>query len=492
MSTLDYGILVSYLVGVTALGLFASRSAKTSLDEYFLGNRAIPWLVSAASLIATGISCRSLIGMPGLTYKGDLTYLQMYLPLPFMVMIAAWVFLPFYVRFRMTSVYEYLGLRFNRGVRSFASVLFQIQTAMITGTVIAAPSLVLSEVTGLSYNTSVIVLLVLTLLYTALGGTKAIVWTDMLQLAIFAGVPVAILIYICVQADGGFVGLVQVAGEKGKLHFLDFTFDLGTEVTFWSALFSMSCWHLANFSINQENSQRYLTAPSEKDCARTMVWGSVGILAIWVLLLFIGVLLYAYNVQHPGAVPPNAAPDRVFPAFVLSALPTGFKGLFISAALAAGMSTLASMVNAMGTATLLDVWKAHRDDGASEATWINRARLLTILWGGVSFLLAFYVLKLGTVITAGIKLGAMMIGAIFGMFVLGIFSRRATGAGAVVGAITGIGTLVIVMTMSKISWAWYCLIGSGVSIAVGWATSLLSPVSESSRPLTWWELPPSK
>ena len=489
MSTLDYGILVFYLIGVTALGLLASRSAKKSLDDYFLGNRAIPWLVSAASLIATGISCRSLIGMPGLTYKGDLTYLQMYLPLPFMVLIAAWIFLPFYVRFRMTSVYEYLGLRFNNRVRSFASILFQIQTAMITGTVIAAPSLVLSEVTGISYNWSVVVLLVLTLVYTAMGGTKAIIWTDMLQLAIFAGVPFAIMLYICTQANGGVSELVRVAGEQGKLKLFDFTFDLGTEVTFWSALLSMSCWHLANFSINQENSQRYLTAPSEKDCARTMVWGSVGILAIWIMLMFIGVLLFAYNVLHPGAVPPDAPADRVFPAFVLSALPSGFKGLFISAALAAGMATLASMVNAMGTATLLDVWKLHRDDGASETTWINRARLLTVAWGIVSFVMAFYVLKLGTVITAGIKLGAMMIGAIFGIFVLGIFFRRATATGAMTGAVAGIATLIFVMVSTRISWAWYCLIGSFVSVLVGLGVSLFSPLSSTARPLTWWELP---
>ncbi|MSU73338.1 MAG: hypothetical protein EXS43_13535 [Opitutus sp.] len=492
MSPLDFGIVICYLVGVTALGLIASRSARKTLDDYFLGNRAIPWLVSAASLIATGISCRSLIGMPGLTYKGDLTYLQMYLPLPFTVLIAAWIFLPFYVRFRMTSVYEYLGLRFNNRVRSFASILFQIQTAMITGTVIAAPSLVLSEVTGISYEWSVVVLLFLTLLYTAMGGTKAIIWTDMLQLTIFAGVPFAILIYVCTQADGGVVNLLRVAEEQGKLRLFDFTFDLGTEVTFWSALLSMSCWHLANFSVNQENSQRYLTAPSEKDCARTMVWGSVGILAIWVMLMLIGVLLFAYNTLHPGVVPANVAADRVFPAFVLSALPSGFKGLFISAALAAGMATLASMVNAMGTASLLDVWKLHRDDGASETTWIQRARLLTLFWGVVSFGAAFVVLKLGTVITAGIKLGAVMIGAIFGMFILGIFFRRGTAAGAVVGAVVGIVTLVIVLLTSKISWAWYCLIGTVVSVVVGYAVSVLSPLPADARPLTWWELPPAK
>ena len=221
-----------------------------------------------------------------------------------------------------------------------------------------------------------------------------------------------------------------------------------------------------------------------------MEWGSVGILAIWMMLLSIGVLLFAYNVLHPGNVPPNTAADRVFPAFVLSALPNGFKGLFVSAALAAGMATLASMVNAMGTASLLDVWKVHRDDGAAETTWIQRARLLTVFWGVVSFGAALVVLKVGTVITAGIKLGAVIIGAIFGMFLLGIFFRRATATGAVVGALAGVVALIVVSITTKISWAWYCLIGTFVTVFVGYAVSCLTPRSATARPLTWWELPP--
>lgn len=471
MTAIDYIIVVAYLVGVTALGLLAGRKRKNSLDEYFLGGRMIPWFVSAASLIATGISCRSLIGMPGLTFGGDLTYLQLYLPLPLMVFLAAVIFLPFYVRHRMTSVYEYIGIRFGALPRSFASILFQVQTALITGTVIAAPSLVLAEVTGLPYGWSVGLLLFLTLLYTAAGGTKAIVWTDLFQLAIFAGVPVAIGVYIINQADGGLAGLWDIAREKGKLRILDFSLD--GEVTFWSAILSMSCFHLAQFSVNQENSQRYLTAPSEADCKRAMVWGSVGILLIWTLLLVLGVLLFAFNQQRPGIVPAGASPDRIFPAFVLSTLPAGFRGFFVAAALAAGMATLASMVNAMGTAALLDIWKLHFDDRAPEAKWVQRARILTIAWGIISFAAAFIVLEFGTVITAGIKISAMLIGVLFGMFVLGMTGRRATGRDAMTGAVAGILILLLVIAFTTIPWSWYCLIATAATVAVGWVSSRL-------------------
>lgn len=488
MSSLDYLIIVVYLAGITSIGLLAGRKPKSTLDEYFLGSRAVPWLFSTSSLIATGISCRSLIGLPGLAFKGDLTYLQMYLPLAPAVVVASFVFLPFYVRLRMTSVYEYIGIRFGLGARSFASALFQIQTALITGTVIAAPSLVLSEVTGLSYAASVTILMVLTVLYTAVGGTKGLIWTDVAQLAIFVGVPVAIGVYICQHADGGLGGLYDIAKAQGKLQVFDFSLNSGAEVTFWAALLSMTCWHLANFSVNQENSQRYLTAPSERDCRRTMIWGGMGILLIWALLMVLGVMLYAFSLQRPGIVPAGAGADRVFPAFVLSTLPVGFKGFFISAALAAGMSTLASMVNAMGTATLLDFWKVHFDDHAPETKWISRARLLTLMWGVISFATAFIVLKFGTVITAGIKIGAVLIGAQFGMFLLGIFSARTSGRGAMVGAFAGIGVLLAVIEFTAISWSWYCLIGTGVTCVAGWIASFIWPLPAEERPLTWAEL----
>lgn len=472
MTAADYAVLVGYLVGISLVGLLASRKAKASLDEFFLAGRSIPWLAAAASLIATGISCKSLIGLPGLSFTGDMRYLQMYLPVPFAVWIASRVFLPFYSRLRITSVYEYLGFRFSPGVRSFASVLFQIETVLVAGTVIAAPALVLSEVTGISYHVAVILLLFLTLAYTVAGGTKAVVWTDVAQLAVFVGVPVAVIVVVVVGTDGGLPRLVQVAAGQGKLRLFDFSFGSGAEVTFWSAIFSMTCWHLANFSISQVIMQRYMTAPSERDCRRTLLTGGTGILIMWAGLMAIGAILYAYATLHPGVIAADTTADRVFPAFVFAALPAGFKGLFIAAAFAAGMSTLSSMLNSMGTVTLLDVWKLHWDDGAPETTWIRRARILTVTWGVAAFAAAFVVLKFGTVVTAGIKLGTVIIGAVFGVFVLGIFSRRATSVGVVVGALAGMATLVVLILTTSVSWTWYCLIGSAVTCAVGFACSL--------------------
>ena len=285
MASIDYLVIALYVAGVTAVGLFASRRKPSSTADYFLGGRRVPWPAAAASMTATAISAKSLIGLPGLSYTNDLTYLQMYIVLPLAALIAATVFLPFYSRIQITSAYEYLGRRFDPRVQSYASLLFQIETALILGTVIAAPSLAVSEATGISYNAAVAILLVATLLYTSIGGMRAVIWTDVVQFCVFAAVPVALLVYTVSTTPGGLSALVEVAAEHGKTRAVNFSFDFSEEITFWAALISMLFWHTGNQSVNQVLIQRYMTAPSQRDSRRVILVSSVGILALWVLFL---------------------------------------------------------------------------------------------------------------------------------------------------------------------------------------------------------------
>jgi len=485
LSPLDYIVIAAYVLGVTAIGFFASGRRQTSLSGYLIGDRAVPWLAGAASLIATGVSTKSLIGMPGLAYSRDLTYLQMYLVLPLGALVAATVFLPFYSRLRITSAYEYLGRRFSPAMQSYASLLFQFETAFVVGTVIAAPSLVMSEATGISYEISVAVLLGATVLYTTFGGMKAVIWTDVVQFAIFAVTPIVLLAFIVGSAKGGLGELIEVASAHGKLKVFDFSYSLTAELTFWGAIGSMFFWHAGNQCVNQVLIQRYMTAPSQADSRKAILVGAGGILLLWMLFLFLGVILYAMAQQRPGAVPAGLHPDRVFTAFVMSSMPEGLRGCFIAAAFAAGMSTLSSMLNSMSTVTLLDVWKLHFNDEAGERVWLRRARMLTIMWGAFSFGAALIVLQFGTVITAGIKFGSMITGALLGIFLLGIFVKRAGVSHAVAGSVIGMASVGAVMIASDISWSWYCGIGTVMTFVPGLLLALLTPSKRDVRALSY-------
>ena len=471
MELLDYIVLIAYGLAVTGIGLFAGRG-QSGTDDYLMGGRSIPWLASTASVIATAISCKSLIGLPGLSYARDLTYLQMYLVVPVAAWLVSVVLLPHFGRMQITSAYQYLGKRFSPAVQSFGSVIFQVETAVVLGTVIAAPCLVLSESTGLSYGASVVLFMAATVLYTSFGGIRSVVWTDVLQFAIFSSVPVLVVWYALGTIDGGFSAVVSTAQQHGKLRVFDFSFDLKSEMTFWAALASMIFWHGSSYGSNQVIVQRYMTAASPGECRKTMLWGSVGSVLLWAQFLAIGVLLFAYGQSHPGELPGPGEPDRVFTSFVMGVLPGGLRGAYIAAALAAGMSTLSGMLNSLGTVTLVDVWKLHFDDGATEQKWVRRARALTVLWGIFSFGAAFFVLSFGTVITAGIKLGSILSGALLGMFLLGVFVPRANARGAVAGALAGVAAVVALMIQASISWSWYCGIGTVVTVAAGYLVSL--------------------
>ncbi len=485
MSALDYLILTASIVGVTVVGLIASRRRKATIEQYFMADRSVHWLAVTATLIATGISAKSLIGLPGLAYMGDLTYMQLYLPVPIAVFIVTVVFLPFYSRLKVISAYEYLGMRFGNRTRSFASLLYQLEYALVLGTVIAAPSLVMSEAVGVRYELCILIMLVLTVVYTSIGGMKAVIWTDVLQMGVFIVVPLIVLAYVLSSSVGDYGALFNAAQAHQKLKMFDLSFVFTDRITLWAGFASMLVYHISNYGCSQTLIQRYMTARSQKESRRSIIVSGFGLVFIWITFLMMGTLLFAYNQLHPDTIPDGTHGDRVFTAFVMKALPNGLRGLFIAAAFAAGMSTLSSILHSMGTVTLLDVWKLHSKTPASEETWVNRARWLTLMWGVVSFASALFVLQLGTVITAGIKMGSVIGGTLLGIFLLGIFVRRAVAQGVIVGAVLSLGTLIGFALMSDVHWAWYCAIAMTVTVVYGSVISLLFPRAYCAEELTY-------
>lgn len=395
------------------------------------------------------------------------------------------VFLPFYSRLKVTSAYEYLGRRFGNGMRSFGSLLYQIEHTLVLGTVIAAPSLVMSEAVGLPYEICILIMLALTVLYTSIGGMKAVIWTDVVQMGVFIVVPLIVLAYVLSSCAGNYGALFNAAQEHNKLKMFDLSFASTGKITLWAGFTSMLIWHISSYGCSQTIIQRYMTARSQKESRLAIIVSGFGLVLVWATFLGMGALLFAYNQLHSGTIPDGTAGDRVFTAFVMKALPNGLRGLFIAAAFAAGMSTLSSILNSMGTVTLLDVWKLHSKTPASEQAWVSRARWLTLMWGVVSFAAALFVLKVGTVITAGIKMGSVIGGTLLGIFLLGIFVRRAVSQGVAAGAVISLGTLVCIALASDIHWVWYCAIAMTVTVFCGSIISLFFPPAYCDRELTY-------
>lgn len=473
MTILDYAVLLVYLLGITAVGAFAFTS-QSGLKDYFLGGRSIPWLASTATLIAAGISAITFVGMPGLAFEKDIGALQMYLGMPFAAILAAALVVPFFYRQDIISAYEFLEKRFDSKTRLLASVVYQILYVFILGTVIAAPAKVLSEFSGMSYVWAAVIVCAFTSFYTVIGGMKAVVWTDVIQLFLMLGGPLLALGILIFKMEGGVNQVLEIAAQNNKLRLFDTSFSLETEVTVWAAFTGLAIYHFSSLVVGQGNVQKYLTAKSVSQAQRAVVWHGFGLLAIWTLFFLIGVALYAFHAAHPDRLPATADADRVFVRFVINELPAGIRGAVLSAVFAAGMSTISAMLNSLSSMTVVDIvqrffpQKLHGRE-------IPVARALTFAWSVASLITAIIVVRWGGVVKAGLQIGNFFSGPLLAVFMLGMFTRRSNAPGVFAGAIIGLMIVAFVAQFTRVSWAWHCMIGTIAAAVSGYGLSLFFP-----------------
>lgn len=470
MSSIDYVIVLIYLGLVCGIaGFFAGR--QKSLKDYFLGDRNIPWYAAAFSGIATIVSAASFLGGPGVAFSGNLQFLQYRLALPLALGIICGLILPMFFRLQVYSIYEYLERRFDGRVRLVASGLFLLLKAGYLSICIYAPAIVLGELSGLP--TAVIVAFVggVTVLYTMVGGIKAVIWTDTLQLAIFIGTIGLVIIFICRSIDGGFAEAVTIAQENGRLDYFNFNFNLTEPYTIWAAVFGGTVYTVAQFGVDQAEVQRYLTTANIRQSNIAMISSMIAATLVGFTIFLIGVALFAFYHAHPGKLPPELGSNRIFPKFIVEELPSGVKGLLVAAILAAAMSTISSIVNSMATVTLSDVWPrvTKRVAGVAAGRWF------TTIYGGAATVAACFGGSFGNVLEASILISNLFGGSLVGTFLLGMLVRRVTARGALIGMLCGFASAVYFWWGTPIASLWYGIFSAIVVWVVGGTASLLEP-----------------
>jgi SSS family transporter len=260
MSAADYLILAAYLAVVTLVGSVCFRGQK-SLSDFFLGRRNIPWWAAAFSGIATVLSAISFLGAPGQAFKSDLRFLQYRLATPAAIFIIGWIMIPFFYRLRVYSIYEYLEARFDLKTRLVASTQFFVLKVLFLGIAIYAPALLFVQMTGLPLVWVVVGIGLFTTLYTTVGGVKAVIWTDTLQLLILFG-GLAVAASVILQRTGGAAAVQAVAESRHKLRLFDFPLDPRSEFTLWGGLIGGIFVLLSQYRVNQAELQKMLTTSS--------------------------------------------------------------------------------------------------------------------------------------------------------------------------------------------------------------------------------------
>ncbi|MEZ5324021.1 MAG: sodium:solute symporter [Verrucomicrobiales bacterium] len=486
----NYFTLGMYLVALVAMGFVFSKRMNNT-DDFFKAGGRIPWWAAGISIFGTQLSAITFMAIPAATYAQDWTRFWGQMSIVAVAPFIVTFFLPFFRRLNVTTAYEYLEKRFNGPVRIIASSLFILMQFGRIGIVLLLPSMALHVVTGMGIHTCVVLMGVLCILYTVMGGIEAVIWTDVLQVVVLAGGAVLCLILMAVVHDGGWNAMVSTADVADKFRTFDFRFNL-SEPVFLVILLGGFGNALVSYGSDQAVIQRYLTTPTELGAARG-VWTGV-LLSIPASLLFfmIGTALYVFYQSHPAMLDPALTKnDYIFPYFITTQLPAGVAGLLIAAVFAASMSSLDSSMNSVAAAFTTDFYR-KRQPQASETSCLRVARRTTIVIGVLGTAFASLLAE-----ASGVKslwdqfnqfLG-LFGGALCGLFCLAIFIPRVGSSAALAGVVISFAVQIAVkfFIYPQLHGWFYGVMGITVCVLGGLVASffLPSPSQKSLAGLTW-------
>ncbi len=492
-TALDFVVLLVYLLGTTALGVWLGRGQKTARD-YFVAGHRIPWWAILFSVVATETSALTFISIPGLAYATDLSFLQLAIGYILGRIVIAYTLLPRYYQGELVTAYSLLERRFGLTTRRFASVTFMttrafgdsvrlfataIPIALILRSVVDDPDLV--------RPIAILMLGAFTLVYTYYGGMRAVVWTDVIQIGVYMVGGIAAMYLIGRGVDGGWSEILGGEATRGKLRVFDFYGGFDRPHTLWAGLIGGAFLSMASHGADQLIVQRLLAAQHLRDARRALIWSGFAVFGQFAMFLLIGVGLFAF---YEGQAFP--VPDEIFPRFIIEVMPPGLTGVVVAAILAAAMSTISSSLNSLSAATTHDIYLPLVKKDPDGADILRIGRLFTLLWALVLIGAAMaYPDEPGTpVVVIALSIASFTYGGLLGGFFLGILWPRARQRDAVIGMAVGIAAMALVVSsrliigvfpalgdtlgpLSRIAWPWYVLIGTSITLAVGIASSVI-------------------
>ena len=491
LSWLDWFVIIFYLVSMLGMGLyFYLREKRNSTSDFFVGGRTIPFWAVGISLYAANTSSISYIAIPAKAFETNWQYLTNNLVgVLGLMFVAVWI-VPVLRRLDLMSVFHYLETRFHPVIRTLASALYMaVQIGSRMSVILFLPSLAITTMTGIDVAWSILIMGVFTMIYTALGGMKAVVWTDFVQLIVKMGGIGFAIAFIILALDGGASELFRIAAAEDKMKLLDFSFDL-TKATVWGFVFLVLFDVVLTFPKDQVLMQRALSTKNSKDAGRSIWTFAAVTIPGGFMFYFVGTALYAYYKAHPERMNPLLTIDATFPLFIAAELPTGVRGLIIAGILAAAMATLSSIMNSVATLASVDFYeKLVRNPNPKVS--VRFAEAMTVVTGllgmGVALLLSRY--DIHSLFDISIELAGLLGGGFAGAYTLGMFTRRANWQGVAIGVAVSITLTTLAWSMSLVHPYFYLAISILICIVVGYCASWLfpAPTPQSLKGLTIYE-----
>ncbi len=468
LNWLDGSIIIAYLLAITLYGSHF-RKKQQSIHTYFLGGKTTPAWALSLSIVATETSTFTIISTPGIAFGGNLSFLQLVLGYMVGRIFISLFLIPAYFKGEMFTAYELMQRRFGPRTKHATASMFLVTRAMADGVRMYAVAIVVGMVLGFGDIWSILIIFFLTLIYTFEGGLTAVIWTDVIQLFIYLGCTTVALFVILGLIPGGWQGVLAAAGPKFAIW--DFSLNFGIPYTFWGGLIGGAFLNIASHGVDQLIVQRLLAAKNERDSKIALISSGVIVFLQFALFLLIGIMLFSFYSYHPEATP-NPDRDRIFPSFIVAFLPHGVRGLMIAAILAAAMSTLSSSLNSLSSTTIVDFLRPFFKKDFSAQDQLRVSRWITVFWGVILLVPAILSRGVQSVLEVGLTIASITYGSMLGVFLLGMWTRKANQTGSIIGMAVGLCSMLAIWHFGKIAFTWYVLIGTAITFITGYAASV--------------------
>jgi SSS family solute:Na+ symporter len=463
LSGLDLGI-----VGVGALLLFVisyvfGREEKDT-NDFFLGGRRVPPVVACLSFVATEISALTIIGMPHTAFTGNWRWIQFLVGLGFARLVVGYLFIPAFYKYNCTSIYEFLGHRFGQATQYTGSIYFFVTRLLASGVRLYATCMAVGVIMGWPLAATITLFTLISIIFIAFGGIKAVVWAGAYQALFFVVVGIVMIGYLVLHIDGGWDAAMQTAHETGRLSTFHFKFDLKDASTFWAYLASGFFIGLVSFGTDQEMVQRLLTVETRKSSRRTIIATIVTVLPVYWLYLLVGTLLYVFYQQNPSLALPQELKE-ILPHFARNVLPVGLKGLVLGAIF---MASIDSPLSSLTSSFVTDIYRPLIRRGASERHYLLISRIGVVVFGLILAAIAAVFAPVQNILFFAFQILSITGGPMLGVFLLGLLTKRKSNyanipAMLVSTAICLVLLLLIQKETLKLGWSWLIVIGTAIT-----------------------------
>jgi SSS family solute:Na+ symporter len=484
----DYAVLTLLLLLMVAVGVYLGREEK-STNDFFLGGRKIPWWAALLSFVATEISAVTLISVPAIAYMENWEYAQFFIGSFLARIVIAFLFIPAFYHYNCTSIYEFLKYRFGAETQMAGSILFFITRLLASGVRLMVACLAVSVLIGMPLIPTIVLFSVISMLYIAWGGIKAVVWTNVVQALTFTVAGVVAVAFLLSRIDGGPAAVLAIAGGAGKLKI----FDWGPELSvaglpaflkrlftdpnlFVLATLNGFFGSMAAFGTDQETMQRLLTVETRRESQKTMLLTPIGSLVVMLIFLAVGTCLYAFYTQHPG-LPLPAKLDKIFPHFIEQTMPPFLRGLMLAAIV---LASIDSPLGSLTSSFVTDIYRPVLCPSGSERHYLLISRVCVVLFGLILAVIAYFFSHFEKFLWLAFKIGGVTYGSLLGVFLLGLTTKRRCNR-VNVAAMAGSALLMLVLLILSekqilpLGWTWLLLLGTLLTFGTGWLFGQKAP-----------------